>query len=212
MQVEIDGNLVEIVIVYKNNKNIYFRAKADGKLYVYCSKWVSKTEISKLIKKNEDSLSRMLKKVKKEVNTEKYFYYLGKRYIIVISDIDDILLEDEYVFVKDRETLDKFYKKECKRIFEKRCKEFKSLITDVPDYTLRIRKMTTRWGVNNVSKRIITLNSELLKYDFDLLDYVIVHEMCHFYEANHSKRFWAYVEEYYPKYKLARKRLRDGLE
>ena len=72
--------------------------------------------------------------------------------------------------------------------------------------------MKTRWGVCNVRDKIITLNTELLKRDIDLLDYVIIHEMCHFYEANHSVRFWQKVEKYYPNYKLARKRLREGLK
>ena len=69
--------------------------------------------------------------------------------------------------------------------------------------------MTTRWGVNNLTKKTITLNSELLKKDLDLLDYVIIHELCHFYEANHSANFWAHVAEYYPHYKEARRRLKE---
>ena len=69
--------------------------------------------------------------------------------------------------------------------------------------------MKTRWGVNNVTKRIITLNSELLRKDVDLIDYVIIHELCHFYEANHSNKFWYQVSLRYPDYKMARKRLRD---
>ena len=68
--------------------------------------------------------------------------------------------------------------------------------------------MSTRWGVNNVTKRTITLNTELLKKDVSLIDYVIVHELCHFYEQNHSKKFWLEVEKRYPEYKLARKILR----
>ena len=69
--------------------------------------------------------------------------------------------------------------------------------------------MKTRWGVNNRTSKTITLNSELLKKEIDLLDYVIIHELCHFYEPNHSFKFWAHVEKYYPKYKEARKRLRS---
>ena len=68
--------------------------------------------------------------------------------------------------------------------------------------------MKTRWGVNNNGSHTITLNSELIKKDLDLIDYVIIHELCHFYEPNHSSNFWRHVEEYYPKYKEARKRLR----
>ena len=69
--------------------------------------------------------------------------------------------------------------------------------------------MTSRWGVNNVKKHIITLNSELIKKDISLIDYVIIHELCHFYEGNHSERFWHQVSLRYPNYKEARKRLRN---
>ena len=80
---------------------------------------------------------------------------------------------------------------------------------DIPFFTLKIRYMKTRWGVNNLTRHTITLNSELLKKEIDLIDYVIIHELCHFYEANHSPKFWARVSEYYPDYKGARRRLSD---
>ena len=69
--------------------------------------------------------------------------------------------------------------------------------------------MKTRWGVCNRRDNVITLNTELLKKDIDLIDYVIIHELCHFYEANHSKKFWDLVSIYYPDYKNARKRLKE---
>ena len=74
--------------------------------------------------------------------------------------------------------------------------------------SLKFRKMRTRWGVCNTSKKQITLNTELLKKEIDLIDYVIIHELCHFYESNHSKNFWNLVGQAYPNYKEARKRLR----
>ncbi len=68
--------------------------------------------------------------------------------------------------------------------------------------------MTSRWGVCNTKLKVITLNSDLIYYRRDLIDYVIVHEMCHFYEGNHSDKFWYQVGLRYPDYKIARKRLR----
>ena len=68
--------------------------------------------------------------------------------------------------------------------------------------------MRTRWGVCNVRKNIITLNTELLKKSIPLIDYVIIHEMAHFFEANHSKNFWKIVEAAIPDYKAKRKELR----
>ena len=68
--------------------------------------------------------------------------------------------------------------------------------------------MTRKWGYCNKAKKLIKLNFDLIKYSINEIDYVIIHEICHFYEANHSSRFWAQVEKRYPYYKLARKRLR----
>ena len=48
--------------------------------------------------------------------------------------------------------------------------------------------MTTRWGVCNRTDKVVTLNSELVKRTKEELDYVIIHELCHFYEGNHSSR------------------------
>ena len=48
-----------------------------------------------------------------------------------------------------------------------------------------------------------------MKREEKYLDYVIVHELCHFYEPNHSQRFWYQVSLRYPNYKQARKELRS---
>lgn len=55
----------------------------------------------------------------------------------------------------------------------------------------------------------MTLNTELLKKDIKLLDYVIIHELCHFFEGNHGANFWHLVSLAYPNYKEARKELRS---
>jgi len=82
------------------------------------------------------------------------------------------------------------------------------MFNDLPEFKLRIRYMKTRWGVCNKSSMSVTLNSELIHKDVALIDYVIIHELCHFKYMNHSNAFWKEVEKYYPYYKLARKRLK----
>jgi len=54
----------------------------------------------------------------------------------------------------------------------------------------------------------VTLNSSLIHKDVTLIDYVIIHELCHFKYMDHSSAFWKEVEKYYPYYKLARERLK----
>ena len=61
----------------------------------------------------------------------------------------------------------------------------------------------------NKKNKTITLNLELIKKDIKYLDYVIVHELCHFIHFDHSKEFWNLVSKYCPNYKQLRKEMRD---
>ncbi|WP_430868740.1 M48 family metallopeptidase [Demequina aurantiaca] len=76
---------------------------------------------------------------------------------------------------------------------------------EVPTFTLR--RMTSRWGTCNSVKRHITLSLELGRRDPELLEYVIVHELAHLYEANHSKRFYAVMDRYLPEWREKRAEL-----
>lgn len=209
MEAILRGETFKVEIVRKNNKNVYFRFK-DGILYVTCNRFVSEREILKMIKNNEDALYKMYSKVNKREEKEQVFTYLGKPTVKVFDEsIKKVTVEDGYIYAKNQKQFDNWYKKECERVFSIRINNLLPYFDNIPYFSLRVRNMKTRWGVNNVTKCIITLNSELLKKDVALIDYVIVHELCHFYEANHSKRFWEQVERRYPRYKEARKILRS---
>ena len=209
MEVKINDKIFPVEIIKKNNKNIYFRFK-DDVLFITCNRLVSNRKVLELIKSNEYSLYKMYLKVKKKEDKNLGMKYLGKD-IVVIYDVNvkKPYIEDNLLYVKDSNQYNKWIKEECLKVFQDRINYLLPLFSNIPKFSLRIRKMKSRWGVNNVTKRIITLNSELLKKDIVLIDYVIIHEICHFYEGNHSDRFWYQVGLRYPKYKLARKRLRE---
>ena len=67
-----------------------------------------------------------------------------------------------------------------------------------------LQRMKTKWGSCNAAKRHIRLNTELVKKPKDLLEYVVVHEMVHLLEANHSPRFVALLDQHYPSWREAR--------
>lgn len=201
---------VPLEIIRKKNKNIYFRFNDEGILVVTCNRFVSEKELRNLIVQNEKSLLRMYEKYMKKMEKAKQFYYLGKTYTLVYDEnVKEVEIKEDFIYARDSKKLEQWQKKECMKIFEERVNVLLQRFSNLPLFTLKIRKMKTRWGVNNVTKRIITLNSELLRKDVDLIDYVIIHELCHFYEANHSSKFWYQVSLRYPDYKMARKRLRD---
>ena len=70
-----------------------------------------------------------------------------------------------------------------------------------------LQRMKTRWGGCNHKAGNIRLNTELVKKPKDLLEYVIVHEMAHLLEPNHSERFVAIMDAHYPAWRVARAEL-----
>ncbi|WP_391484638.1 SprT family zinc-dependent metalloprotease [Lactobacillus iners] len=71
----------------------------------------------------------------------------------------------------------------------------------------RIKNMKTRWGTCNIDKKRIWINLQLAKKPIECLEYVLVHEMVHLLEANHTHKFHALVGKYYPTWKDAKKTL-----
>jgi predicted metal-dependent hydrolase len=85
---------------------------------------------------------------------------------------------------------------------------------------LQLRKYKAKWGSCSYTihkllgkkqipkKVILRFNLLLTFFPTEIIDYVLVHELCHVFEANHSGKFWALVEKFYPDFKNARKTLK----
>ena len=133
---------------------------------------------------------------------DELFYYLGKKYDIILVPFENTEVYDDKIYVKDMKALDKWLKKEMKRIFSERLEYNYDLFDeDIPFPKLKIRSMKTRWGVCNKRDNSITLNSKLIRYSIHEIDYVIIHELSHFVHFDHSKEFWETVRMYMPDYK-----------
>ena len=210
MTFRIEDTLIPVVIKRKSNKNVYMRFQEDDTLLVTCNSFVSLKKIENILEENRSSLEKMWNHHQKKQAKEEQFFYLGKPYEVVFEENrNHIELDQHTIFCPNERSLELFYKRECQRIFESEVKRILPYFDNIPPFALRIRKMKTRWGVNNLSSHSITLNSELIKYDITKLDYVVVHELSHLIHANHSKDFWLVVSKYCPNYKNIRKELRD---
>jgi len=207
----IDGVEYNVIIEKKKNKNTYIRVKPDMSIFVTTSYFTTKKYIKKLLDENKDAVIKMLNRQSRVNEKNKSFFYLGKSYdIIEVATMKDIEIDGKYIYIPNKKKFEKWYKNKMIDIFTERLKyNFDSFDEVATCPVLKIRTMKTRWGVYNRVKHSITLNSRLLEYGLEEIDYVIIHELSHVIHFNHSKDFWNLVEKYCPKYKEVRKRLKE---
>lgn len=104
--------------------------------------------------------------------------------------------------------VERWLRREAERVFPLRlayCHEHMREL-GIPFPELRIRKMKSRWG-SCTQRGVVTLNSLLIAMAPELIDYVIIHELCHLVEFNHSSRFYALMGHYLPEWRQRREQL-----
>lgn len=211
MNINYNGKNYEIKIIKKNIKNTYIRVKEDMIIYVTTNYFTPLAYIKKLIEENIINIYKMIDRQAKKQEKKESYYLLGKKYDIILCNIfNKVVIDDNKIYTKNEKMLDKFTREKAKEIFTERlikCHEKMNRITPMP--RLIVKKMRQKWGYCNKRDELITLNLELIKYDIDEIDYVIIHELCHFIHFNHSKQFWECVSKYKPNYKTNRKTLRE---
>ena len=207
MKVEINNQLIDVFVIKKRQKNTYLRVKEDC-IYITTNYLTTNKYILNLLRENENKIIKMQEHLKKKQEYNQDFFYLGKKYNIVKSNLEDIVVGDSTILVKDELILNKWLVKQARIIFKENLDEiYKIFPVEIPYPSLTIRKMKTRWGVCNTRIKKITLNLELIKKDKKYLDYVIVHELSHLVYPNHGSDFWHLVSILVPNYKVLRKEL-----
>jgi hypothetical protein len=100
------------------------------------------------------------------------------------------------------------YRQAAKEYISKRAAYYAKQL-DVTYGSITIRDQKTRWGSCS-SKGNLSFNWRLILAPPKVLDYVVIHELCHLKEMNHSQKFWAWVESIMPDYPIYRKWLKEN--
>ncbi len=147
------------------------------------------------------------------------YRYLGRQYRLkVVADaVERVRLSRGYLTVSVADPSDTahiqkmitaWYRQQAKRVFEERLKlsfpRVESLGISYP--TLTVRQMKSRWGSCTAVGNII-LNLLLIHVPKHLIDYVVIHELCHLKEHNHSAAFYAVLERVLPDWEDQRRQL-----
>ena len=106
-----------------------------------------------------------------------------------------------------RDTVQSWLQRQARRIFEERCRHFTQQL-GVRYTRLSLSSAQTRWGSASADGSI-RLNWRLIHFGLPTIDYVVVHELAHLREMNHSPRFWDVVRSVVPDYERVRGGLKD---
>ena len=193
-----------------NRKTLSLLVMKDGTVVVKAPIRMREESINKFIEDKQEWIKSKLLLVNRTrnkfddiVNYRKFLLY-GNKYSLLLSDVKHIETNEKFQIVIPNKTepdkilkvLKTWYKKVAKQILEERLAFLESRIK-LKSSMLKIGDSKGRWGSCN-SKGVICLNFRVIMLPPSIIDYVIVHELCHLVEMNHSKNFWKLVGTFLP--------------
>jgi predicted metal-dependent hydrolase len=196
----------------------------DGEVIIRAPLRMTKSRIDAFVLSKEkwvlDELEKSKKRVEQlanfELNYNDEILYRGKNYKITAcannqNSVDDyaqmFFIPSDLSPEKIKSKVVKIYKKLAKQHLTERLEHFQSLM-GVAVTTIRISSAKKRWGSMS-SKKGVSFSWLLIMANDDLIDYVIVHELAHIVEMNHSAQFWEIVKNILPDYKLRQAKLKE---
>lgn len=224
--IEHESKLISFQLEYRKRRTIEIRIQPPDKIRVLAPAGLTKGIITNEVKKKAEWICKKLEeyqglhydKVKKSYVDGEAFLYLGEPYYLNIIDadnkiprvtrIDNIL----YVYASSREeeklkkAIEKWYRQEMFKILGERIQLYQQYYKVMPSGIV-VKEQKQRWG-SCTSKRKLLFNWKLIMAPIKVIDYVIVHEMCHMVHMNHSKDFWKLVDDIIPDYKERKKWLK----
>ena len=228
IRMNIAGRVRMVDIEKKRIKRMYLRIRPDGSLYISCPLHTPDVQIKRFLTEKENWIRKAEGKMQKQtdrLNPALYghVYWLG----------DDIPVQYEHASRNHAEIINgtmilhlkamneetaaaafhSYANKEIKGLIERMRTEWDIKICDahrLPRPTIRIRTMSTRWGVCYPDKHTITINTRLIHYPLHCLRYVLLHEYVHFLVRNHSSAFYAEIAAHMPDYRRSIRTLKEN--
>lgn len=222
-KIEISG--IKILLTQKKIRNLHLRISIpDAEVKVsaplrYSLRQVTEFVLKKIdwIKKNQDHIRKLRDEGKiilppKFISGEEH-YFCGKKFKLELlqnSSKNKVVVSENFIqlhvkklsnFKQRQKLLDDFYRVHLKKIIPPLIEKYEKKM-DVKVREFGVKKMKTRWGTCNSRARRIWLNLELAKKPVEYLESIVVHEMVHFFEQRHNKKFFALMDHFMPDWRL----------
>lgn len=199
---------MEIKIVKEQRKSLMLKILSEDAILVKAPLRSADSAIQKFIDSKRGWIDRHIKKMKMLANFAKSF------------DFDNLIYENA-IPIMETKSLRLDYERLSERTRLKSIKnQYLSMFSVLKERTLQLAEKfkfkvdkilpcssTVKWGSYS-STGELKLNYKVIILPQDLVDYVIVHELCHIRHMNHKPQFWREVERFYPDYKKARNEMK----
>lgn len=202
------------IIRSQRRKHLALRIADDGTLEILSPLNLPEAIIHQLLIKNEAIIHRLQVKSQKrqpDFTEGSRFMFLGKAYTLHLTH--RLRIFDGGFFVPHgskeeiRKSMIALYRELAAAIIRKRLLLWLEITGETPE-KIRISGANTRWGSCS-SNRTISFSWKLIQCPLETVDYVIVHELSHLKELNHSPAFWQQVEKFIPDYRKRKQQLKE---
>ena len=212
---------MEYTVIRSKRKTIAIHITRDAAVEVRVPLKLAQSEIERFVQLKKDWIAKHLAVISERANERAAFvlnygdkvFVMGKPCVIVAYDGKRAKYADGCFYMP--KSLDSNQiKAACVRLYKLIAKD--GLVRRTMDYAscmgiessaVKINSATTRWGSCS-GRDNINFSWRLIMAADDVIDYVVVHELAHIVEHNHSDRFWAVVQSVLPDYKTRQKRLK----
>ena len=213
--------MIPYKLIRSRRKTVAIHITKDAAVEVHAPLKMPKTEINRFVTEKEKWIETHLVQ-REQLNNEKNSFALnygdttllrGKMYYIRARDGTNAGFDGECFYLPQnlnpetfKRTVVQIYKNTAKLIVKNKVSGYAKCM-NVSPAAVKITSAKTRWGSCS-GKNSISFSWRLVMADDDVIDYVVVHELAHIREHNHSPRFWAAVEGVFPDYKDRQSKLK----
>jgi predicted metal-dependent hydrolase len=217
---------ISVEVVFKDIKNLHLSVyPPTGRVRISAPERMKLDTIriyaiSKLnwIKRQRTRLQGQERETPREFLDRESHYVWGRRYLLQIIETEaasSVQLCHGKMFLRvhprtsddsKHAIIGQFYRDQIKVVVPAILEKWEPVMGVTVD-KLYLRLMKTKWGSCNPRTRAIRLNSELAKKPEECLEYVVVHEMIHFFERHHGDRFISLMDKFVPRWRHYREQL-----
>lgn len=202
MKIEIGQQEIQFHVEYGSRKKLSIHIDPNGWVTVKAPTRTADEVIMNAVRQHGNKILKQLQAIEatriapkvKEYESEGKFLHLGKYYSLhELIDTNDRSIEELHRDLK------KFYFASCKKIIGERIKIYQKQLKVTPK-SFVIEESRTKWGSCNSAKHL-TFNYRLAMAPIEVIDYVVIHELCHLLHMNHDRSFWRLVGSIMKDYK-----------